>query len=132
MAGDAGAYQEWHDEVEKIFHELDDLGVTVVISAGNDGDDDPPGSTDAYMPNILASDPKSPLILAGAVNYMGQLARFSSPGTDKLPITCYAMGKAVKLIDLSIEEETEQDGTTFSAAIVVSTCLPAPSPKTLD
>lgn len=116
----SNAYQEWYDQVKEGLRELDDLGVTVVISAGNDGEDDPPGPTDAYMPNRLASRPKSPLIIVGAVNHLGQLARFTSPGTARLPNTCYAMGKAVKIVDLSVEEETEQDGTSFSAAIVVS------------
>lgn len=129
MSATTGAYKEWHDQVEAILRELDSLGVTVVISAGNDGEEDPPGPSDAYMPNILASQPSSPLIIVGAVNYLGQLASFSSPGSARLPTTCYAMGKAIRIVDLSVEEETEQDGTTFSAAIVVSTLCPAPRPR---
>lgn len=113
-------YQMWEDEVDDVLHQLDDLGVSITISAGNDGEDDPPGPTDAYMPTILASKPNSPLIIVGAVNEFGQLARFSCPGSLTLPITCYAMGKAVNIIDLSVEQKTKQDGTTFSTAIVVS------------
>lgn len=119
--------QELYDNIEQSFWELDSLGVVITISAGNDGKHDPPGLTDAYIPNILAAHPNSPLIIVGAVNSRGQLTKISCPGSARLPINCYAMGKGIKVVDLSVEEVTEQEGTTFSVAIVVSTC-----PQLLD
>lgn len=114
-------YQHFYDSIAQALEELDSLGAVVTISAGNDGQHDPPGLTDAYIPNILAAQPNSPLIIVGAVNSQGQLARISCPGSARIPINCYAMGKGIKVVDLSVEEVTEQDGTTFSVAIVVST-----------
>lgn len=126
MGQDLNTYQDWFDEVQQLFHNLDGLGVVVAVSAGNDGRDVPPGHTDAYVPNKLAEEPNSPIIIVGAVNNQGQLAMITSPGTATLPITCYAMGEGLELIDLSIEEKSEQHGTTFSAAIVVSLCPQLP------
>lgn len=113
--------ESWTDQVEEIFATLDGLGVVVATSAGNDGKEDPSASTGSYTPNILAARENSPLVVVGAVNSKGQLAKISSAGSAAVPITCYAMGKGVKVIDLSVEEDTKQDGTTFSVAIVVST-----------
>lgn len=119
--------EEWTDQVHQTFSTLDSLGVVIAISAGNDGNKNPAVSTDSYTPNILAAQQESPLIVVGAVNSKGQLAKITSAGSAAVPITCYAMGKGIKIIDLSVEEVTKQDGTTFSAAIVVSivsfTCI---------
>ncbi|ROW08717.1 hypothetical protein VPNG_06415 [Cytospora leucostoma] len=112
-------YMEWHNKVEKALDELDVYGgVLVTVAAGNDGREKPPGHTDEYMPNILSARHGSPLIITGAVNNYGQLARFSSPGSLNVPITCYAVGKDLLLPDLSIEQKRLQEGTSFSAAIV--------------
>lgn len=85
-------YLEWHGQIANALDELDSLGgVLVTVSAGNDGREKPPGHTDEYMPNILSARHGSPLIITGAVNNRGQLAKLSSPGTGKVPITCYAV-----------------------------------------
>ncbi|KUI72205.1 hypothetical protein VM1G_07647 [Cytospora mali] len=85
-------YTEWHDKIAHALDELDILGgVLVTVSAGNDGREKPPGHTDEYMPNILSARHGSPLVITGAVNNQGQLARLSSPGSGKVPITCYAV-----------------------------------------
>lgn len=85
-------YMEWHGKVANALDELDSLGgVLVTVSAGNDGREKPPGHTDEYMPNILSARHGSPLIITGAVNNYGQLAKLSSPGTGKVPVTCYAV-----------------------------------------
>lgn len=111
--------EDWTDEVEQLFSTLDSLGVVVAISAGNDGKQNPPVLSESYTPNILAAKTDSPLIVVGAANSKGQLARITSAGSTRVPITCYAMGKGVKIVDLAVEQETKQDGTTFSVAIVV-------------
>ncbi|ROV91004.1 hypothetical protein VSDG_07720 [Cytospora chrysosperma] len=112
-------YMEWHGKVANALDDLDSLGgVLVTVSAGNDGREKPPGRTDEYMPNILSARHGSPLIITGAVNNRGQLAKLSSPGTANVPITCYAVGKDIMLIDLSIDQKRSQEGTSFSAAIV--------------
>lgn len=112
--------EDWTDQVEQALFTLDSLGVVVLISAGNDGKPNPSIFTDSYTPTILAAREDSPLIVVGAVNSDGQLAKITSAESDAVPINCYAMGKGIKIIDLSVEEDTKQDGTTFSAAIVVS------------
>lgn len=112
--------EEWTTQVEQALSTLDSLGVVVAISAGNDGKQDPPVSVESYTPNILVAQGSHPLVVVGAVNSNGQLARITSVGSAAVPITCYAMGKGIKVVDLSVEEDTKQDGTTFSAAIVVS------------
>lgn len=99
---------------------LDQLGVVFSVAAGNDGKNKPAGESASYTPNILAARPNSPLIIVGAVNSNGQLAMISSAGSPAVPITTYAMGKGIKIVDMSVEREVLQDGTTFSAAIVVS------------
>lgn len=129
MNNDEDAYQDWFDELRQLLHDLDGLGAVVAISAGNDGKQNPVRHTDTYVPNIIAAETESPLIIVGAVNSKGQLAMITTPGTTKLPITCYAMGTGLKLIDLSIEEKFEQHGTTFSAAIVVSLSGRRPPPR---
>lgn len=111
--------EDWTDEVEQAFAMLDNLGVVVAISAGNDGEQNPSVLSESYTPNMLAAKADSPLVVVGAVNGKGQLAQITSAGSAALPITCYAMGKGVKIVDLSVEEDTKQDGTTFSVAIVV-------------
>ncbi|KAJ4394016.1 hypothetical protein N0V93_003233 [Gnomoniopsis smithogilvyi] len=92
----AEGMESWTDQVEQVFSTLDSLGVVVATSAGNDGKE-------------------APSICTGS---KGQLAKITSAGSLAVPITCYAMGKGVKIIDLSVEEDTKQDGTTFSVAIV--------------
>lgn len=91
VRGEKG-YMEWHHKVEKALDDLDTLGgVLVTVAAGNDGREMPPGHADEYMPNILSARHGSPLIITGAVNNYGQLARLSSPGSLEVPITCYAV-----------------------------------------
>lgn len=102
---------------------LDQLGVVVSVSAGNEGKLKPAGLSASYTPNILTARLNSPLIIVGAVNSSGQLAMISSVGSAEVPITTYAMGKGIMIIDLSVDQEVPQDGTTFSAAIVVSAYL---------
>lgn len=113
--------EDWTKQVEQALFTLDSLGVVVAISAGNRGNSNPVVLTDSYTPNTLAARENSPLIIVGAVNSTGQLAKLTCAGSAAVPITCYAMGKCIDIIDMSIEENTKQDGTTFSAAIVVST-----------
>lgn len=129
MKNEGNGFQDWFDGIENALHGLDKLGVVVTVAAGNGGNESPIIPTDAYMPNILSRNPNSPLILVGAVNSQGQLVRFTSPGSTRTPITCYAMGKGIKTIDLSIEQDTLQDGTTFSVAIVVSATIQENQPK---
>ena len=90
VLGEEG-YMEWHLKIENALEDLDRLGgILVTVAAGNDGRERPPGRTDAYMPNILSARHGSPLIVVGAVNNYGQLARLSSPGSLDVPITCFA------------------------------------------
>lgn len=115
----AEGMEDWTNEVEQALYTLDRLGVVVAISAGNDGKQNPCVLAESYTPNILAAKTNSPLIVVGAVNSKGQLARITSAGSAAVPITCYAMGKGIKIVDLAVEQETKQDGTTLSVAIVV-------------
>lgn len=117
--------ERWTDQVQQLLSTLDILGVVVATSAGNDGKLDPSVLTDSYTPNVLAAQEHSPIIVVGAVNSKGQLAKFTSAGSAAVPITCYAMGKGIKVVDLSVHEDTKQSGTTYSVAIVVSTVYPA-------
>lgn len=118
--------ETWTEEINEVLMTLDKLGVVCSVSAGNAGTEIPSAE---YTPNILVARADSPLIIVGAVNCNGQLAKISSIGSAAVPITTYAMGKDIKIVDLSIEEDTLQDGTTFSAAIVVSTLHAFPFPS---
>lgn len=116
--------EDWTEDVAQVLALLDQLGVVVSVSAGNEGEEVPAGLTTAWTPNVLAMRPGSPLIIVGAVNSDGQLAQLSSVGSAAVPITTYAMGKGLRLVDMSTDLITAQDGTTFSASIVVSTLHP--------
>lgn len=85
--------------------QLDQRGVTVVISAGNTGtslgepgdplEDNQPHYTDELLPQALAG-PDSPIIVVGAVTNIGQLFVESTPGKEDCPVALYASGKAIK------------------------------------
>lgn len=116
--------ESWTEDVAQALDALDNLGVVVSVAAGNEGKLKPAGKSASYTPNILAARANSPLIIVGAVNENGQLAMITSVGSAAVPIHTYAMGKGIMIVDMSVEENVPQDGTTFSAAIVVSCYLP--------
>lgn len=104
-------YMEWHGKVANALDDLDSLGgVLVTVAAGNDGREKPPGRTDDYMPNILSARHGSPLIITGAVNNKGQLAKLSSPGTGKVPITCFAVYVYLLRVQSSTRTALERPG----------------------
>lgn len=119
-------YMEWHGKIANALDDLDSLGgVLVTVSAGNDGRKKPPGHTDEYMPNILSARHGSPLIITGAVNNHGQLARLSSPGSVNVPITCYAA-----YVSTSRMNSDPPCAPSFGAILVFWDLLPACSSLT--
>lgn len=65
---DPERYREWCGHVEQALDEIDRLGgVMVSVAAGNEGKYNPPGETGTFMPNILARQEGSPLVIVGAV-----------------------------------------------------------------
>ncbi|KAI3397399.1 hypothetical protein diail_10850 [Diaporthe ilicicola] len=104
---------------------LEQLGVTFVIAAGNDGASPNPGPQPGYappyldqiMPQSFATETDAP-ITVGATNNKGQLASFTSPGRGNTPVSLYAQGVELRSTDLLNSEPDMRSGTSYSAPIV--------------
>lgn len=95
---------------------LDRLGVTVVLTAGNDGGY--PRYLDQQFPQGIAT-ADGPMILVGSTNSKGQLSAFTSPGRGNTPVSVYAQGEAVSTYDLQQSGRKLKYGTSYAAPIVV-------------
>lgn len=95
---------------------LDGLGVTIVMTAGNDGGT--PRYIDQQFPQGIAT-ADSPMILVGATNSKGRLSPFSSPGRGNIPVSLYAQGEGVSTYDLLQSGRKLKYGTSYAAPIVV-------------
>lgn len=111
---------------EDTLKQLDQLGVTVLISAGNAGTyqdptkpNDPPPFADQVFPKNFAT-ANSPMLMVGATNKKGQLSSFTSPGRGDNPISLYAQGQDVSSYDLTKPGPQLWSGTSYSTPIVVS------------
>ncbi|KKY38947.1 putative tri m 2 allergen [Diaporthe ampelina] len=113
-------------QMKMALERLDQLGVTVVMAAGNDGSssnpqqnpDFVPRYTDQQFPQGLAT-VDSPMLLVGSTNSKGQLSTFSTPGRGDIPVSLYAQGEAVSTYDLQQSGPKLKSGTSYSAPIVV-------------
>lgn len=118
--------------------QLDHLGVTIVMSAGNDGISANPQQDPGFVPryidqqfpqNLATAD--SPMLLVGSTNSQGQLSVFSTPGRGNTPVSLYAQGERVNTYDLQLSNRKLKSGTSYSAPIVV--CAPSiQSPELLE
>lgn len=109
--------------------QLDHLGVTIVMSAGNDGVSANPQQDPGFLPryidqqfpqNLATAD--SSMLLVGSTNSQGQLSVFSTPGRGNTPVSLYAQGEGVNTYDLQLSNRKLKSGTSYSAPIVV--CAP--------
>lgn len=116
--------------------QLDQLGVTVVLAAGNDGASSNPQQNpnfaplyiDQHFPLALAT-ANSPILAVGSTNNKGQLSVFSTPGRGYTPVSLYAQGEGVSTYDLLESGPTLKSGTSYAAPIVVcAVYLKFPSP----
>lgn len=105
---------------------LDQLGVTVVLAAGNDGissnpqqnPDFVPLYVDQHFPLALAT-ANSPMLVVGSTNNKGQLSAFSTPGRGDTPVSLYAQGEDASTYDLKESGTIVRSGTSYAAPIVV-------------
>ncbi|KAL2292976.1 hypothetical protein FJTKL_07999 [Diaporthe vaccinii] len=105
--------------------QLDQLGVTVVLAAGNDGASSNPQQNpnfaplyiDQHFPLALAT-ANSPILAVGSTNNKGQLSVFSTPGRGYTPVSLYAQGEGVSTYDLLESRPTLKSGTSYAAPIV--------------
>lgn len=127
MRGQFGArWETTMRNMKNALLQLDFLGVTVVMAAGNDGVSANPQQDPGFVPryvdqqfpqNIATAD--SPLLVVGSTNSQGQLSVFSTPGRGNTPVSLYAQGEAVNLYDLQLPNRKLKSGTSYSAPIVV-------------
>ncbi|KAL1862840.1 hypothetical protein Daus18300_008337 [Diaporthe australafricana] len=117
-----------HDQFLFAMTQLERLGVTVVIAAGNKGstgDPEQPNQEPSFVPQYLDQEfpqasvtEKEPPILVGATNNKGQLSSFTTPGRQHVVVSLYAQGANVKSTDLLSSEPDFREGTSYSTPIV--------------
>lgn len=124
-----------------VMKQLERLGVTVVIAAGNGGstaspeqpNEQPnfvPEYLDQAFPQAWVTENESP-VLVGATNNKGQLSSWTTPGRGADVVSLYAQGASVKSTDLLSSEPDFRSGTSYSAPIVVRTLKLEPIPLLL-
>lgn len=105
-------------QLRSTLNRLDQLGVTIVMAAGNDGAT--PRYIDQQFPQGMAT-ADSPMILVGSTNSQGQLSAFTTPGRGNTPVSLYAQGEAVSTYDFLQTGPKLKSGTSYSTPIVVCT-----------
>lgn len=122
MRSQSGArWETTKAQIKTALDRLDQLGVTVVMAAGNDGGI--PRYIDQQFPQGLAT-VDSPMLLVGATNSKGQLSAFTTPGRGNTPVSLYAQGEAVSTYDFYQAERKLKSGTSFAAPLVVCPLTP--------
>lgn len=103
---------------------LDRHGATVIMAAGNGGNDIPLSLVDDSFPHHLATQ-ESPYVIVGSTNDKSQLSVFSSPGREDTPVAVYAQGGGVTSYDL-VHGTTPWpgSGSSYAAPIVAGVLNP--------
>lgn len=103
---------------------FDQLGMTIVVSAGNAGYNEATGAPAAYTTDFVPTsvvNAGSPVIVVGSTFHDGSLDHASTPGRGDSMITMYAQGKYVRsCLQNTKDDFTYMDGTSFAAPQVVS------------
>lgn len=103
---------------------FDQLGMTIIVSAGNTGYNEetgrPSGYTSDFAPTSFVDD-ASPVIVVGSTYHDGSLDQASTPPGGDATVSMYAQGRYVwSCLRNTFDDYIYMDGTSFSAPQVVS------------